>query len=65
MEKKDPASLAVLWVLLLGFAAIAGTQTMNVKQALSAQQQRIIPIAALTANGDLAKLRTRPKDLWP
>ena len=31
---------------------------MDAHQALSAQQQRIIPIAAFTANGDLAKLST-------
>ena len=58
MEQKPTAFLAVLWVFLLGFAAIAEAQTMDAHQALSAQQQRIIPIAAFTANGDLAKLST-------
>ena len=31
---------------------------MDAYQALNAKQQRIIPIAAFTANGDMAKLRT-------
>jgi alkylhydroperoxidase/carboxymuconolactone decarboxylase family protein YurZ len=35
---------------------------MDVNQALSAKQQSIIPIAAFTANGDLAKLRTALHD---
>ena len=58
MEKKHTAFLAVLCVFLLSFAAIAEAQTMDANQALSAQQQRIIPIAAFTANGDMDKLRT-------
>jgi 4-carboxymuconolactone decarboxylase len=58
MEKKPTAFLAVLWVFLLGFAAISEAQKMDANQALSAQQQRIIPIAAFTANGDMEKLRT-------
>ena len=55
MEKKHTAFLAVLWVFLLSFAAISEAQTMDAHQALSAKQQRIIPIAAFTANGDLDK----------
>jgi alkylhydroperoxidase/carboxymuconolactone decarboxylase family protein YurZ len=35
---------------------------MDVNQALSTKQQSIIPIAAFTANGDLAKLRTALHD---
>ena len=31
---------------------------MDANQALSAKQQRIIPIAAFTANGEMEKLRT-------
>jgi alkylhydroperoxidase/carboxymuconolactone decarboxylase family protein YurZ len=42
----------------LSFAAISEAQNIGVNQALSAKQQRIIPIAAFTANGDLDKLRT-------
>jgi 4-carboxymuconolactone decarboxylase len=56
MDKKTPAFLAVLWVFLLSVAAIAEAQKMDANQALSAQQQRIIPIAAFTANGDMDKL---------
>jgi 4-carboxymuconolactone decarboxylase len=35
---------------------------MDVHQALNAKQQSIIPIAAFTAIGDLAKLRTALHD---
>jgi 4-carboxymuconolactone decarboxylase len=58
MEQKLTAFLAVLWVFLLGFAAISEAQKMDANKALSTQQQRIIPIGAFTANGDMAKLRT-------
>jgi alkylhydroperoxidase/carboxymuconolactone decarboxylase family protein YurZ len=56
MDKKNPAFLAVLWVFMLSFAAISEAQKMDANQALSAKQQRIIPIAAFTANGDMDKL---------
>jgi len=58
MEKKHPAFLAVIGVFMLSCAAIAEAQKMDAHQALSAQQHRIIPIAAFTANGDMAKLST-------
>jgi 4-carboxymuconolactone decarboxylase len=58
MEKTHTAFLAVLWVFLWSVAAIAEAQTMDTHQALSPKQHSIIPIAALTANGDLDKLRT-------
>ncbi len=58
MDKKKTAFLAVIWVFMLSFAAISEAQTMDANQALSAKQQSIIPIAAFTANGDMAKLRT-------
>jgi alkylhydroperoxidase/carboxymuconolactone decarboxylase family protein YurZ len=58
MHRKITAFLAVLWVFLLSFVAIAEAQKMDAHQALSAKQQRIIPIAAFTANGDIDKLRT-------
>jgi alkylhydroperoxidase/carboxymuconolactone decarboxylase family protein YurZ len=58
MDKKDTAFLAVLWVFLLSVATILEAQTMDAHQALSAKQPSIIPIAAFTANGDLAKLST-------
>jgi alkylhydroperoxidase/carboxymuconolactone decarboxylase family protein YurZ len=47
---------------MLSFAAIAEAQNMDVNQALSAKQRSIIPIAALTANGEMAKLRTALHD---
>ena len=47
MEKKHTAFLAVLWVFLLSVAAMSEAQTMDAHQALSAKQQRIIPIARL------------------
>jgi alkylhydroperoxidase/carboxymuconolactone decarboxylase family protein YurZ len=56
MEKNPTTFLAVLWVFLLSFAAISEAQKMDAHQALSAKQQRIIPIAAFTANGDMDKL---------
>src|SRR2546430_13875739 len=56
--EKTTAFLAVLGVFLLSFAAIAEAQTMDAHQVLSAKQHSIIPIAAFTANGDMAKLGT-------
>jgi 4-carboxymuconolactone decarboxylase len=58
MEKKPTAFLAVIGVFMLSVAAISEAQKMDAHQALSAKQHRIIPIAAFTANGDLAKLST-------
>ena len=58
MHRKSTAFLAVLWVFLLSVAAISEAQTMDAHPALSAQQHSIIPIAAFTANGDMAKLST-------
>jgi 4-carboxymuconolactone decarboxylase len=43
---------------MLSFAVISEAQKMDAHRALSAKQQRIIPIAAFTANGDMEKLRT-------
>src|SRR5256886_12664634 len=56
--EKNTAFLAVLGVFLLSFAAIAEAQSMDAHQVLSAKQHSIIPIAAFTANGDMAKLGT-------
>jgi alkylhydroperoxidase/carboxymuconolactone decarboxylase family protein YurZ len=58
MEKKLTVFLAVLWVFLLSFAAILEAQNMDAHQAMSPKQQRIIPIAAFTANGEMEKLKT-------
>ena len=62
MEKKTTALLAVLCVVMLSFTAMSEAQKMDAQQALSAKQHSIIPIAAFTANGDLAKLRTALHD---
>jgi alkylhydroperoxidase/carboxymuconolactone decarboxylase family protein YurZ len=58
MDKKHTAFLAVIFSSMLSFTAIAEAQTMNADQALSAKRQRIILIAAFTANGAMDKLRT-------
>lgn len=58
MHRKITAFLAVIFSSMFSFVAILEAQKMDAHQALSAQQQRIIPIAAFTANGDLDKLRT-------
>jgi len=58
MDKKHTTFLAVMCVFMCSFAAISEAQIMDANQALSAKQQRIIPIAAFTANGDMEKLRT-------
>ena len=57
MDKTNTAFLADIWVFMLSFAAVTEAQNMDAHQALSAKQHSIIPIAAFTANGDLAKLR--------
>ena len=58
MDKKHTTFLAVMCVFMCSFAAISEAQIMDANQALSSKQQRIIPIAAFTANGDMEKLRT-------
>ena len=58
MEKQPSAFLAGIWVFLWSVATILEAQTMDAHQALSAKQHSIIPIAALTANGDMEKLST-------
>jgi 4-carboxymuconolactone decarboxylase len=58
MKKTHTALLAVISGCLLNVAAIAEAQKMDASQAaLSPKQHSIIPIAALTATGDLDKLR--------
>ena len=56
MDKKITATLAVIFATMFSFATISEGQNMNDKQALSAKQRSIIPIAAFTANGDMEKL---------
>ena len=57
MQRKSTAFLAVIFSSMLSVTAILEAQKMGADQTLSAQQQRIIPMAAFTANGDLDKLR--------
>ena len=58
MDKKITAFLTVIFSSMFSFVAILEAQKMDANQALSPKQQSIIPIAALTANGDMEKLRT-------
>ncbi len=58
MFRKIATILAVLLAPTFGSAATSGAQDMDPKQALSAKQRSIIPVAAFTANGDMAKLTT-------
>lgn len=60
MEKKRTAFLIILTALTftwISFTAIAEAKNMEKAQPLDARQQAIVPIAAFTANGDLAKLK--------
>jgi 4-carboxymuconolactone decarboxylase len=43
---------------MLSFVVISEAQNMDANQVLSPQRQRIIPIAAFTANGNMEELRT-------
>lgn len=58
MEKRSLAFLAFIFASVFNFAAISEAQKMDANEALRAKQQRIVPIAAFTANGDLQKLKT-------
>ncbi len=57
MNKKITAFLAVILVSMFSFTAISEAQTMK-SGGLNAKQEKIVTIAAFTANGDLQKLRT-------
>jgi alkylhydroperoxidase/carboxymuconolactone decarboxylase family protein YurZ len=50
--------LTVLLALMFSFAAIAEAKNMKNIKTLNSEQQAIVPIAAFTANGDLANLKT-------
>jgi 4-carboxymuconolactone decarboxylase len=54
--------LIMLPLLIPAFASISEGQNMNDNQDLSAKQRSIIPIAAITANGDMEKLKTALND---
>ena len=58
MKRKSTAFLAVIFSSMFSFVAILEAQKMDAHQTLNAKQQRIIPIAAFPATGDLAKLST-------
>ena len=49
--------LAGMATVLVSTSAFSQTATMDTEQALNAEQQQIIPIAAFTASGDLDKLK--------
>lgn len=57
MSQKNTAFLALLFASIFSFAAFLEAQTMK-EAGLNAKQEKIIPIAALTAKGDLDKLKT-------
>jgi len=57
MNTRIASILASLGIVIVGSAGISEAQTVGNNQILSAKQQGIIPIAAFTANGDLAKLK--------
>lgn len=50
--------LAIMFAVLFIMVTIVEAQPMDKKQILSPRQQGIITIAAFTANGDMAKLKT-------
>ncbi len=58
MDKKRTTFLTILIALMFSFTTISEAKNMEKIQALNARQQTIVPIAAFTANGDLAKLKT-------
>ena len=57
MNNRITAIVAGILISLFGIAAVSEAQTMK-SGGLNAKQQRIVPIAAFTANGDLQKLKT-------
>jgi 4-carboxymuconolactone decarboxylase len=58
MNRQIAAFPAVILAFMCSFVAMPEAQDMDKKQALSAIQKSIIPIAAFTANGDREKLKT-------
>jgi 4-carboxymuconolactone decarboxylase len=57
MNKELTVILAGLFVLAFSIVTISGAQTMKNK-GLNAKQEKIVTIAAFTANGNLQKLKT-------
>jgi len=57
MNKKLTAILAGIFISMFSIATISEAQTMK-NEGLNAKQEKIVTIAAFTANGDLPKLKT-------
>ena len=57
MNKIITITLAGLFISLLSIVTISESQTMKA-EGLNARQKGIVPIAALTASGDMQKLKT-------
>ncbi len=57
MNKKFTAICAGLFIAVLSIVTISEAQTMK-NEGLNAKQEKIVTIAAFTANGDLQKLKT-------
>jgi len=57
MKKRLTVILAGIIISAFSIATISGAQTMK-NEALNAKQEKIVTIAAFTANGDLQKLKT-------
>ena len=57
MNKKLTVILAGIFISVFSIATISEAQTMK-NGGLNAKQEKIVTIAAFTANGDLQKLKT-------
>ncbi|MCX5908278.1 MAG: carboxymuconolactone decarboxylase family protein, partial [Deltaproteobacteria bacterium] len=57
MNKKLTVILVVIFISVLSIATVLEAQTMKSK-GLTTKQEKIVTIAAFTANGDLQKLKT-------
>lgn len=57
MNGKPTEMLAGIFILLLGFVTISEAKTMK-NEGMNIKQEKIILIAAFTANGDMEKLKT-------
>ena len=57
MNKKLTVILAGIFISVFSIATISEAQTMK-NEGLNAKQEKIVTIAAFTANGDLQKLKT-------
>ena len=61
MDKKLTVILTGLFVLAFSIVTISGAQTVK-NEGLNAKQEKIVTIAAFTANGDMQKLKTALKE---